>query len=67
MIDFVNIHTHSNLGSMLDSLISVNDLFNRAKEFGQKAIAITDHGTLAAHYDAFQAYKKTGVKFIPGC
>ena len=67
MIDFVNIHTHSNLGSMLDSLISVNDLFNRAKEFGQKAIAITDHGTLAAHHDAFQAYKKTGVKFIPGC
>jgi DNA polymerase III alpha subunit/DNA-binding Xre family transcriptional regulator len=52
---------------MLDALLSVDDLFKKVKEFGQKAIAITDHGTLAAHYDAFKAYKKTGIKFIPGC
>lgn len=64
---FNNLHCHSNLGSMLDSLADVDELFDRAKELGQDSIAITDHGTMAAHFDAFKAYKKTGVKFIPGC
>lgn len=65
--EFVNLHAHTNLGSMLDALSYVDDLFNKADELGQKALAITDHGTLGGHYDAFQAYKRTGVKFIPGC
>jgi len=65
--EFVNLHAHTNLGSMLDALSYVDDLFNRADELGQKALAITDHGTLGCHYDAFQAYKRTGIKFIPGC
>lgn len=65
--EFVSIHNHTSIGSMLDALISVDDLFNKVKEFGQKAVAITDHGTLGAFYDAFQAYKRTGIKFIPGC
>jgi DNA polymerase-3 subunit alpha len=65
--EFVNLHAHTNLGSMLDALSYVDDLFNKADELGQKSLAITDHGTLACHYDAFQAYKRTGVKFIPGC
>jgi len=67
MRDFVNLHAHTNLGSMLDALIGVDELFNRVAELGQKAVAVTDHGTLAAHLDAFGAYKKTGIKFIPGC
>lgn len=64
---FVNLHCHTNLGSMLDALADVNGLFDRAKELGQDAIAITDHGTMAAHFDAFKAHKKTGIRFIPGC
>jgi len=67
MIDFVNLHTHTSLGSMLDATNDVNVLFAKAKELGQKALAVTDHGTMAAHYDAFKASQKTGVKFIPGC
>ena len=66
-MNFVNLHVHTSIGSMLDGLASVDDLFDRAKEMGQSAIALTDHGTLAAHYDAFKASKRTGVKFIPGC
>lgn len=64
---FVNLHCHTNLGSMLDALADVDELFDKAKELGQESIAITDHGTMAAHHDAFKAYKRTGVKFIPGC
>jgi DNA polymerase-3 subunit alpha len=51
---------------MLDAMISVKDLFTIAKESGQKAIAITEHGTLSSCLDAFNMYKETGVKYIPG-
>lgn len=65
-VEFVNLHSHTNLGSMLDAMCGIDELFDKIKELGQKALAITDHGTLAAHFDAFKAYKRTGVKFIPG-
>ncbi len=66
MTDFVALHNHTNF-SLLDSLISPKQLLNRAKELGQTAVAITDHGTLAAAWDALKASKDTGVKLIMGC
>jgi DNA polymerase-3 subunit alpha len=66
MRDFVNLHVHTNLGSLLDSLQDVDDLFDLVNLKGQKALAITDHGTLAAFFDAYKASKRTGIKFIPG-
>lgn len=66
MREFVNLHSHTALGSMLDALVSVDELFQRAKELEQKSIAITDHGSLAALFDAYKVSKKTGVKLIPG-
>jgi len=65
-IEFATLHCHSNLGSMKDGLSDINELFDKVKSFGQKSVALTDHGYLAGFYDAFQAYKRTGVKFIPG-
>lgn len=66
-MEFVNLHVHTSKGSMLDGLASAKDLFDKAKEMGHSAMAVTDHGTLAAHYDAFKASQRTGVKLIPGC
>lgn len=66
MIDFVSLHNQTDY-SILDSLISTKSLFHRAKELGQKAIAITDHGTLAAAWDALKVSRETGVKLIMGC
>jgi DNA polymerase-3 subunit alpha len=66
MTDFVSLHNQTDF-SILDSIISVKALFKRAKELDQKAIAITDHGTLAAAWDALKASKETGVKLIMGC
>src|SRR5579863_10321006 len=66
MTDFISLHNQTD-HSILDSLISPKALFKRAKELGQTAIAITDHGTLAAIWDAWKASKDTGVKFIVGC
>jgi len=51
---FVHLHTHSHY-SLLDGLAKIDDLIDRAKELGMKAIALTDHGNL---YGAIEFYKK---------
>lgn len=66
MTDFVSLHNQTDF-SILDSLISTKALFNKAKELGQTAVAVTDHGTLAAAWDALKASRDTGVKLIMGC
>jgi DNA polymerase III subunit alpha len=63
---FVSLHNHTELGSPLDGMNNVDDLFLRAKEVDHPAVAVTDHGTLTAMYDAYLASMKTGVKLIPG-
>jgi DNA polymerase-3 subunit alpha len=47
-------------------LNDVDALFERAKELEHPALAITDHGTMTAHFDSYKASQKTGVKLIPG-
>lgn len=64
---FINLHVHTSLGSMQDSLISVKGLFNRVVELDQPAVAITDNGMMSSTYDAWKEFERTGVKFIPGC
>ncbi len=66
MTNFVSLHNHTDF-SILDSLISPKELFAKAKELGQTAIAITDHGSLAGAWDALKASRSTGVKLIIGC
>lgn len=66
MTDFVSLHNQTDY-SILDSIISPKALFKRAKELGQSAIAITDHGSVGAAWDAWKASKDTGVKLIIGC
>ena len=51
---FIHLHTHSHY-SLLDGLAKIDDLINRAKELGMKALALTDHGNL---YGAVEFYKK---------
>lgn len=66
-MDFVNLHMHTSLGSMLDALSDVDGLFIKIKSLGQKALAITEHGTLASYFKAYEASKKYQIKYIPGC
>lgn len=62
---FCNLHQHT-LESHQDALCDIDDLFDRVKELGQKAVAITDHGSMGGIYRAWKASKRTGVKLIPG-
>ncbi len=66
MTEFVSLHNQTHY-SILDSLSSPKELFLRAKELGQSALAITDHGSLAGAWEAFKASKEVGVKLIIGC
>jgi DNA polymerase-3 subunit alpha len=63
---FVSLHNHTELGSPLDGMNDVRDLFRRAKEVNHPAVAVTDHGTLTALYDSWKASQEFGVKLIPG-
>ena len=63
---FVSLHNHTELGSPLDGMNDVNQLFDQANSLNHRAIAITDHGTMTAHYDCYKASQRTGVKLIPG-
>lgn len=66
MTPFVSLHNQTHY-SILDSLISPKELFLKAKELGQSAVAITDHGSLAATWEAFKLSREIGVKLIIGC
>ena len=63
---FVHLHNHSEY-SLLDGLSKPYEMAQRAKELGQKSIAITDHGNMCGAIDFYKACKNVGVKPIIGC
>jgi len=65
VIDFVHVHNHS-CGSRRDAHSRVDKLVAKAKEHGQKAIALTDHGVLHMIPELFRECDKQGIKPIAG-
>ena len=64
-MSFTHLHVHTE-HSPFDGIIRVSEMFEVVKSRGQNAVAITDHGTLAAMWSAQIAADKAGVKLIPG-
>ena len=62
---FAHLHNHSEY-SLLDGLSSVKDMAQRAKELGQSALALTDHGVMYGAIDFYRACKDVGIKPIIG-
>ena len=63
---FVHLHVHSEF-SLLDGACRIGRLAARAKELGQTALAITDHGVMYGVIDFYRAAKAVGIKPIIGC
>ena len=63
---FVHLHLHSEY-SLLDGACRISDIPARAKECGQQAVAITDHGVMYGVVAFWEACRKEGVKPIIGC
>lgn len=61
----VELHLHTKM-SMMDSVLEIDKAVERAAQWGQKAIAVTDHGVVQSYPDALDAGKKYGVKIIYG-
>ena len=64
-MNFTHLHVHTHY-SLMDGLCSAEELLTAAKNAGQTAMAITDHGTLASHREMQIAAKKLGMKPILG-
>ena len=66
-MSFVHLHVHTQY-SILDGQASISGLFERAKELGMPALAITDHGHMYGVKEFLEVAKKfPEVKPIIGC
>lgn len=63
---FCNLHVHDAKGSLLDSILRVEDIAKFAKDNNQSAIAITNHGYMSSYVDFVKACNQQGVKPIIG-
>lgn len=66
MTSFVNLNVKTTY-SILNSLITVKELFKTAQELEQKAVAICDYGSLAGAWEAWKTSQDSGIKLIIGC
>ena len=62
---FTHLHLHTQY-SLLDGAIPAERLFNRCKELGMDAVAITDHGNMFGAVDFYIKAQAAGVKPILG-
>jgi DNA polymerase-3 subunit alpha len=53
--------------SLLRGGSSVDDYVKRAKDFGHKALVLTDRGNVSGSFEFYQKCKKAGIKPIIGC
>lgn len=63
--NFVHLHAHSEY-SLLDGITRVDSIPGQIKNLGQKAVALTDHGTVSGIYKFIKVARREGIKPIAG-
>ena len=70
MNNYTPLHMHtmlSNATTVLDSVNSYQQYIEKAKEYGIKSMAFTEHGNLMSWYNKYLECKKNDIKYIHGC
>jgi len=65
-MSFINLHTHDAYGSLLDSILTPEQIVQYAVDNGQSHIAITNHGYMSSFVAQVKACKKNGIIPIVG-
>ena len=65
-MSFVHLHVHTEF-SLLDGACRIDSAPQYAKELGQSALAITDHGVMYGAVAFYKACQSAGIKPIIGC
>lgn len=63
---FTHLHVHTAQGSLLDSILTVEDAVKFAHDNGQKAMALTDHGSMTSFVNFVKECNKYDIKPIVG-
>jgi len=66
MPDFVHLHCHTQY-SLLDGAASIERMMDKAKQDGQKGVALTDHGNMFGAFKFVSEARKRDLKPIVGC
>lgn len=66
MSGFVHLHLHSEY-SLLDGACRIKQIVAHAKELGQNAVAVTDHGCMYSAVEFYNEAVEQGIKPIIGC
>lgn len=64
-MDFTHLHVHSNY-SLLQAVPKLPDLIKKAKQYGMKALALTDNGNMYGTIEFYQECLKKEIKPIIG-
>lgn len=65
--EFTFLHNHTAEGSLLDSILPVKRLVEKAKELGHKAVGLTNHGKMHDYVTFYKYCKSADIKPIIGC
>ncbi len=66
MAGYAHLHVHTEY-SLFDGSIKVEQLLEKVKGFGHRAVAVTDHGNMHAAIDFYKQARAAGIKPIIGC
>ena len=61
----VQLYTHSDY-SLLESVLTVEELVKQAASLGYEALALTDHNSTAGHWELERCCREAGLKPIFG-
>jgi len=64
--NFASVHNHSYF-SLLDSIMSPEEVVEQAHKLGYKAVAISEHGNFHSFIRGYKKAQELGIKYIFGC